>query len=215
MTDRLDVTESGGLPNPADAGSGEALAAPFPGSAAHLHRPVEGRQGSARGPDLPRPGRGLRHPHRRPHRGDRGVPALARHPGAGAQRGELLPLQRELGHHRHVGDAVRHPRPAAGDRLRLGVRAAPGDAGGAGHRDLPDAVRAATGVGPAGLHGRPAGRGAVDHLRRLGPVRAGAGDQAVRDVAQREPRLAVPVLRPATRRWPAAARSSPQASCWR
>ena len=28
-------------------------------------------------------------------------------------------------------------------------------------------------------------------------------------------RLAVPVLRPATRRWPAAARSSPQASCWR
>ncbi len=30
MTDRLDVTESGGLHNPADAGSGEALAAPHP-----------------------------------------------------------------------------------------------------------------------------------------------------------------------------------------
>src|SRR5258708_20818751 len=30
MTDRLDVTEAGGLPNPADAGSGEALASPFP-----------------------------------------------------------------------------------------------------------------------------------------------------------------------------------------
>ena len=30
MTDRLDVTEAGGLPNPADAGSGEVLASPFP-----------------------------------------------------------------------------------------------------------------------------------------------------------------------------------------
>jgi phosphate transport system permease protein len=30
MTDRLDVTESHGLHNPADAGSGEALAAPHP-----------------------------------------------------------------------------------------------------------------------------------------------------------------------------------------
>ena len=30
MTDRLDVTESGGLPNPADAGSGEVIASPFP-----------------------------------------------------------------------------------------------------------------------------------------------------------------------------------------
>ncbi|MGH3675956.1 MAG: phosphate ABC transporter permease subunit PstC [Mycobacterium sp.] len=30
MTDRLDVTESNGLPNPADAGSGEVLASPFP-----------------------------------------------------------------------------------------------------------------------------------------------------------------------------------------
>lgn len=30
MTDRLDVTDASGLPNPADAGSGEALASPFP-----------------------------------------------------------------------------------------------------------------------------------------------------------------------------------------
>ncbi|MCW2562847.1 MAG: phosphate transporter rane protein 1, PhoT family, partial [Mycobacterium sp.] len=30
MTDRLDVTEAGGLPNPADAGSGEVLASPIP-----------------------------------------------------------------------------------------------------------------------------------------------------------------------------------------
>ena len=30
MTDRLDVTESGGLPNPGDAGSGEVIASPFP-----------------------------------------------------------------------------------------------------------------------------------------------------------------------------------------
>ncbi len=30
MTDRLDVTESSGLPNPADAGSGEVIASPFP-----------------------------------------------------------------------------------------------------------------------------------------------------------------------------------------
>lgn len=30
MTDRLDVTESGGLPNPSDAGSGEVIASPFP-----------------------------------------------------------------------------------------------------------------------------------------------------------------------------------------
>ena len=30
MTDRLDVTESNGLPNPSDAGSGEVIASPFP-----------------------------------------------------------------------------------------------------------------------------------------------------------------------------------------
>src|SRR6476661_2858757 len=30
MTDRLDVTEASGLPNPADAGSGEVIASPFP-----------------------------------------------------------------------------------------------------------------------------------------------------------------------------------------
>ena len=30
MTDRLDVTESSGLPNPADAGAGEVIASPFP-----------------------------------------------------------------------------------------------------------------------------------------------------------------------------------------
>ncbi|MFG1931388.1 phosphate ABC transporter permease subunit PstC [Mycobacterium sp. NPDC048908] len=33
MTDRLDVTEAGGLPNPAEAGSGEVIASPFPESA--------------------------------------------------------------------------------------------------------------------------------------------------------------------------------------
>ena len=145
-------------------------------------------------PGLPQPGRGFGHPHRRHHRGDRDLPAVACRPGADAQRGELLPLRRQLGHHRHVGDAVRHLRPVAGDGVRVVVRAGAGHAGGTGHRDLPDAVRAAAGGRSAGLHGGPAGSGAVDHLRRVGPVRAGPGDQASCDVAQREPELALPVL---------------------
>ncbi len=69
--------------------------------------------------------------------------------------------------------------------------------------------------GSAGLHGGSAGRGAVDRLRRVGPVRARAGAQAVRDVAEQEPRTGCSCSRPATRRWPAAAPSSPRASCWR
>ena len=64
-------------------------------------------------------------------------------------------------------------------------------------------------VGPAGLHGRPAGRGAVDRLRRVGPVRAGAGAEAVRGVAQRRTSTGCSCSRRATRRWRAAAPSSP------
>ena len=53
MTDRLDVTESDGLPNPADAGSGEVIASPFPEPTPISTDPSKGCQGSTRGPDLP------------------------------------------------------------------------------------------------------------------------------------------------------------------
>ena len=156
MTDRLDVTESSGLPDPADAGSGEVIASPFP-EPAPISRSVEERQGSPRGPDLPRPGRGVRRPHGH-HRGDRCVPAVARRPGAGTQRGELLPLRRDLEHHRHVGHAFRRVRFVPGDGVRVAVRIGAGHAGGARASRFFDPVRSATGSGPAGLHGRPAGR---------------------------------------------------------
>ena len=167
------------------------------------------------GPDISQVGGELRSPDRRPHRRDRRVLAVASGTGAGAQPRELLQLRRQLGHHRHLGDALRHPRSAAGDGVRVAVRADPGDAGGPGGRDLRHPVRAAAGCRATGLHGRSAGRGALDHLRRLGLYTYWRRSCDQSRPGSTTPWAGASCSPPATRRWPAAAPSSPAGSCWR
>ena len=138
----------------------------------------------------------------------RAMPALARN------EVELLP-QYGAGSPPTLGDAFRCARPVPGHRVRVAVRAGAGDAGGAGHRDLPDAVRTPALAGPLAYM--------VDLLAAVPSIIYGVWGlfvlapwlRADRVVAQREPRLDSSCSPTATPRWPAAARSSPPASCWR
>ena len=170
-------------PNPADTGSGGVAAV---ASSRAARTPLNwGVVNPSRGDRLFRNlARRLRRPDRRVDRGDRGVPADPRDPRADPQSGQLLHLRRQLGHHQHRGDAVRGVRPGAGDVDAGAVRPGTGDAGGVGHRDLPGAVLAAAGDRAAGLRDRPARSGPVDHLRGLGPVRAGPAAATGGDLAQ-------------------------------
>lgn len=96
----------------------------------------------------------------------------------------------------------RHLRPAAGDGVRLGLRAGAGDAGGARHRDLPHAVRRQASARPAGLPGGPAGCGASSSTA-CGACTCWHRCSNRWPCGQQEPGLAVPVQdRRARRRWP-------------
>ena len=155
--------------------------------------PVGERPTAAGGPDISQAVGGLRCPDRRAGRRDRCVLAVAGGTGVAAQSSELLHLRRQVGHHQHLGDAIRNPRSVAGDRVGVGVRVDPGDADRPGRCHIRHAVRAAAGRRSAGLRGRSARRGSLDHLRRVGSVCARTAAATRRDLAQPHHGLVLPV----------------------
>src|ERR1700742_1031272 len=146
-------------------------------------------------PDIPQAGAGFRPVDRRRYLRDRRVLALALDTRFAAQPRELPQLRRQLGHDRHLGDALRNLRSAAGHRVCVSFRAGPGHAGGARRRHLHHPVLLAAHRRVVVVRGRSAGRGALDRLRGVGSLRAGAAAATRRQLAQSLPGLVFPVRR--------------------
>ena len=154
------------------AGSGRSSGAPIPEPPAEIPTdPSRRGQGRVRDPYSVAPRTRVGCPDRRSDRGDRDFPALAGHPGTGPQRCELPDLRRELDHHRHLAQCS-----SVLELFQVTVSSRcshwPWPCRWRWDRDIPHPVRAA--AGPVRwLPGGSAGRGALDHLRRLGPLRPG------------------------------------------
>ena len=150
---------------------------PFPGR----HRAGRRRRAAAqpqvrRRAGLPRSHPGRRHRRAGHHRRHRDLPDRQGGAGPARQHRELLDLRGLVPQRRPSRSSASARSPSA--PCSLGAGPAHGGAGGAGHRALPVALRAAPARHRARLPDRPAGRRAQRGLRPLGPGRSSSSRSA-------------------------------------